>query len=181
MLLLYLQNKFLTDRVAIARGFANEQSLLDTALEIMDTSLMFWIKRDQLLSYAFYFDWIITYFSIPAAGTICVQLLKTSTGHSTISFSRADAIQKLTLFIAFLEWVRPTDGNHALAQRLRIVVQRVLNHILETPQKVAVERQENHEIANFDPMLVGFDNMGTDDMDWLNTIDWTQGSWMEFS
>lgn len=61
------------------------------------------------------------------------------------------------------------------------MVQRVLNHILETPQKVAVERQENHEIANFDPMLVGFDNMGTDDMDWLNTIDWTQGSWMEFS
>ncbi len=76
--------------------------------------------------------------------------------------------------------MRPTDGNHALAQRLRVVVQRVLNHILEAPQKAAAYKQENEQI-NFDPMLTGFDNMGTDDLDWLNTIDWTQGSWMDFN
>jgi hypothetical protein len=63
--LLYLQNKFLIDRVAIARGLANGQSLLDTAFEIMDTSLMFWIKRDQLLAYAFNFDWIVSVFPVP--------------------------------------------------------------------------------------------------------------------
>lgn len=62
LLLQYLQNKFLTDRVAIARGLvANEQSLVDTALEIMDTSLMFWIKRDQLMSFSFNFDWIVSF------------------------------------------------------------------------------------------------------------------------
>jgi hypothetical protein len=60
LLLLYLQNKFLTDRVAIARGLANEQGLLDTALEIMDISLMFWIKRDQLMSFSYHFDWIVS-------------------------------------------------------------------------------------------------------------------------
>lgn len=62
LLLQYLQNKFLTDRVAIARGLAaNEQTLLDTASEIMDTSLMFWIKRDQLMSFSFNFDWIVSF------------------------------------------------------------------------------------------------------------------------
>jgi hypothetical protein len=60
IVLLYLQNKFLTDRVAIARGLANEQTLLDTALEIMDISLMFWIKRDQLMAYSANFDWIVS-------------------------------------------------------------------------------------------------------------------------
>jgi len=59
LLLLYLQNKFLTDRVAIARGLDNEQNLLETALEIMDISLMFWIKRDQLMAYSANFDWIV--------------------------------------------------------------------------------------------------------------------------
>jgi hypothetical protein len=34
--------------------------------------------------------------------------------------------------------------------------------------------------AQFDPtMLPPFDNLN--DMDWLNTIDWTQGSWMDFN
>jgi hypothetical protein len=31
----------------------------------------------------------------------------------------------------------------------------------------------------FDPMLFPLDGM--DDMAWLNTIDWTQGSWMDFN
>jgi len=56
----------------------------------------------------------------------------------------------------------------------------VLNHVLEAPQKPATYKQEREQM-NFDPMLIGFDDMGTDDLDWLNTIDWTQGSWMDFN
>jgi hypothetical protein len=103
---------------------------------------------------------------------------------SSAHFSRADAIQKLTLFIAFLEWVRPTDGNYALAQRLRTVVQRVLNHVLEPPLSAAVVNPDVQRDAGgmaFDPMLMSFNEMATGDLDWLNTIDWTQGSWMEFN
>jgi hypothetical protein len=58
----YLQNKFLIDRVAVARGFANEQGLLDTALKMMDISLTFWTKRDQLMSFSSHFDWIVSLF-----------------------------------------------------------------------------------------------------------------------
>lgn len=90
----------------------------------------------------------------------------------------------MTLFNAFLEWVRPTDGNYALAQRLRKVVQRVLNHVLEPPS-VSNNTDLLDGIGNsmeFDPLLMDFDGTGTgmNDMDWLSTIDWTQGSWMEF-
>jgi hypothetical protein len=62
LLLQYLQNKFLIDRVAVARGFANEQGLLDTALKMMDVSLTFWTKRDQLMSFSSHFDWIVSLF-----------------------------------------------------------------------------------------------------------------------
>jgi len=91
---------------------------------------------------------------------------------SSAHFSRADAIQKLTLFIAFLEWVR------------RTVVQRVLNHVLEPPLSAAVVNPDVQRDAGgmaFDPMLMSFNEMATGDLDWLNTIDWTQGSWMEFN
>lgn len=57
---------------------------------------------------------------------VCFELLKTSAGQSTVQMSRSHAIQQMTLFIAFLEWIRPTDGNFDLAQRLRKVIGRVM-------------------------------------------------------
>jgi hypothetical protein len=59
VLLQYLQNEFLIDRVAIARGFANGQGLLDSAMHIIDISMMFWVKRDQLMRFSHSFDWIV--------------------------------------------------------------------------------------------------------------------------
>ena len=95
-----------------------------------------------------------------------------------LGFSRSDAIQKLTLFIGFLEWIRPTDGNHRLANRLKIVIRRVLDRVLEPP---STDTQRSSEMdAPFEQtMLPSFD--ASPDMDWLNTIDWTQGSWMDFN
>jgi hypothetical protein len=118
----------------------------------------------------------ITYYSIPAAGVLCIALLKTSAGQGSVDFSRSNAVQKLTLFIGFLEWIRPTDGNYHLAQRLRKVVRRVLDYVLEPTPK---EPLPNPAIP-FDFMPVGFEDMG-DNLDWINTIDWTQGSWIDFN
>ncbi|KAL5321568.1 hypothetical protein ACEPPN_009528 [Leptodophora sp. 'Broadleaf-Isolate-01'] len=177
----HLQNKFLIDRVAKARGLENGQGLLNTAMEMIDLSLMFWSKRDQLMAHSHGFDWIMTYYGIPSAGVICVELLKTSSGQSSVQISRSDAIQKLTLFIAFLEWIRPTDGNYTLAQRLRKVVRQVLDYVLDIAQKEpAPDVLAGEDQLLYDPMLgVGYDDIN--DLDWLNTIDWTQGVWMDFN
>lgn len=159
-------------------------------MKMIDLSLMFWSKRDQLMAHSHGFDWIMTYYGIPSAGVICVELLKTSSGQSAVQLSRSDAIQKLTLFIAFLEWIRPTDGNFTLALRLRKVVRRVLDYVLDIAQKdvqsdVGAGTGMGEEQQLYDPMLGvglgvgGFDDMN--DLDWLNTIDWTQGSWMDFA
>ena len=59
VLLGYLQNEFLIDRVAIARGFENGQGLVDTAMEMIDIAMIFWIKRDQLMRFSHGFDWIV--------------------------------------------------------------------------------------------------------------------------
>lgn len=66
LLLQYLQNRFLIDRIALARGLDNGQSLLNTAIESIDIALLYWIKRDQLMSFSCNFDWIVSrYFSEP--------------------------------------------------------------------------------------------------------------------
>jgi hypothetical protein len=70
VLLQYLQNEFLIDRVAIARGYANGQGLLDTAMEMIDISMMFWIKRDQLMRFSHSFDWIVRQFPSAYSCTI---------------------------------------------------------------------------------------------------------------
>ncbi|CZS88139.1 uncharacterized protein RCO7_01105 [Rhynchosporium graminicola] len=182
----HLQNKFLLDRVAKARGLSNGQGLLNTAMSMIDLSLMFWSKRDQLLAHSHGFDWIMTYYGIPSAGVICVELLKTSSGQNIVQVSRSEAIQKLTLFIAFLEWIRETDGNWTLAQRLRKVVRRVLDYVLDVAEKdnkPDMVMPDGGDQELYDPM-VGWGGGGFDDgndLDWLNTIDWTQGSWMDFS
>jgi hypothetical protein len=119
-------------------------------------------------------DLQITFYGIPCAGVICVELLKKqNTPQQHSGFSRSDAIQKLTLFIGFLEWIRPTDGNYRLAGRLKKVVRNVLDHVLE-PQ--IEERPPSDNTQMYDPTLLEMDNLN--DIDWLNTIDWTHGSWI---
>lgn len=101
----------------------------------------------------------ITYFGIPCAGVLSIELLKDAVGQSSTQFSRSDAIQKLTLFIAFLEWIRPTDGNYTLAQRLRIVIRRVVDHVLEPSSLNETAKEEGNIALPFDPMLEPFDDM----------------------
>lgn len=60
LLLQFLQNKFLIDRIALARGLDNGQSLLNTAIESIDIVLLFWSKRDHLMSFSCNFDWIVS-------------------------------------------------------------------------------------------------------------------------
>lgn len=59
-MLINLQNRFLIDRVATARGFANDQRLLNTAMEMLEISIMYWVKRDQLMAFYNNFDWIVS-------------------------------------------------------------------------------------------------------------------------
>jgi hypothetical protein len=81
------------------------------------------------------------------------------------------------MFICFLEWIRPTDPNYMLAGRLNSAVKKVVDHVLDLPQQLVQAAQEVNLVDyRLDPMLAPLD---ADTIDWLNAIDWTQGSWME--
>lgn len=56
----YLQSRFLIGRLAMARGLGDYQRLLDSAMEMMDMTVMFWVKRDVLLRHTSQFDWFVS-------------------------------------------------------------------------------------------------------------------------
>lgn len=56
----FLQNKFLLNRLAVARGLSDGQGLLDTAMQMIEITNMFWIRREHLIDFSFQFDWFVS-------------------------------------------------------------------------------------------------------------------------
>lgn len=128
-----------------------------------------------------------------------------------VQLSRSEVVQTLTMFIAFLSWIRPTDNNVQLCGKFKKVVKRIIDtaidaprptlagpprtplpnqRLSETPQPQGMLPNQLHQtplhstephtamdfMSDFDPAIVAMD-----DLDWLNTVDWTQGDWLDMS
>jgi hypothetical protein len=121
---------------------------------------------------------------IPAAGILCVELLYTVRhphAKDQIVVSRSETIQSLTMFIAFLDWVRPDDGNHELCRKFMKVIRNILDHVLEAP-RISTHLEVNDTrlggLEDVEPSQLNLDWSDLNDLDWLtllNTMDWTQG------
>jgi hypothetical protein len=59
LMLINLQNMFLIDRVAITYSFGRDQQLVNTIIEMLEISIMFWVRRDDLVAYYSSFDCIV--------------------------------------------------------------------------------------------------------------------------
>jgi hypothetical protein len=64
-----------------------------------------------------------------------------------ISISIPSTIQALTHFIAFLSWIRPTDGNYSLCRRLRTVIQRIVNYLIDPDMGCEADERPKDRLA----------------------------------
>lgn len=122
-----------------------------------------------------------------------MELLKSAKGAQAqpVHFSRSEVVQSLTLFMSFLDWIRPSDGNYRLCGRLRQVIKGILDCVLDStspPQSDPIPKNDSQtnripNDRNEDPLLNSMHNPMVDGnaVDWLNTIDWTQGDWLDFN
>lgn len=141
----------------------------------------------------------ISYSGIPAAATLSVELLKQAKyPHEwRPKLPRADVIQNLSQFLGCLDWVRPTEGNYKICVRMRKIIKRVLDEILELPNPSAAAPQtlyppdasempqvQDPEMSDvtLSACLSGGEREEVDFLDWLNSVDWTrdvlQDAWM---
>ncbi|KAJ5502105.1 FAD dependent oxidoreductase superfamily [Penicillium fimorum] len=116
--------------------------------------------------------------------------------HDCVRFSRSEVVQNLVMFRALLDWIRPTDNNAQLSKKFKSVLQRIIDTVFDSlgsrgmqTQEMLSEHQCQRHYGQQDQQSPGLNLPATgrqhdidpeintfNDMDWLNTVDWTQGA-----
>ena len=183
----FLLSRYLLERLHTDYAPYSRQAPVDTAIEMLDIVLLMLKNRDRLSDYSFGWSWIIVYFGIPSAGALCIELLKQNQypQRYALALPRSDTIQNLSTFVFCLTTIRPSDGNYTTCTRMRQVLRRILDQILEPVQpsgnaavQTAVEvPDQTLPDIDISSMMGQLDD--GEFVDWLNSVDWTRGPWTE--
>jgi hypothetical protein len=179
--------------------------MVDVATEMLELTVSIWVQRDRFVQYHQDFDWMLMVWGVPSSGVLCVELLKQlkNPGGSRPKLKRSEIVQNLSLLIGFLEWVRPAAGNYQLCTRMRLIIKRILDQILDPSPPSSAPIQQSQSTVLAEPMdttengtlefigpfdtavpqpgafdLSSYEN-GVDNLDWLNSIDWSRGPWID--
>jgi hypothetical protein len=195
-----LEHRLLLERLAHKQGILDGQSMVDCAREMLELTVLVWVQRDRFVEHHCDYDWMLMCWGVPSCGVLCVELIKQMKqppgSPHVLNLPRSEIVQNLSLLIGFLEWVRPAAGNYQLCRRMRLIIKRILDQILNpSPSSSApTASQESIQssgqnfdtasangIVSFDP--AGFDSGnfedGLDNLDWLNNVDWSRGPWID--
>lgn len=74
-------------------------------------------------------------YGAPGGGILCQELLYptfTGTHRKHSGLTRSSMVQQLSMLIGFLDWVRPSAPNGALCADSKAVIQRILDHHLNS-------------------------------------------------
>lgn len=205
----YLDHRLLLERIAYKHGWLDGQSMVDCATELLELTVLIWVQRDRFVEHQHDFDWMLMVWGVPSSGVLCVELLKQlkNPGAPHPRFKRSEIVQNLSLLIGFLDWVQPAAGNYQLCTRMKLIIKRILDQILDpSPPSASVQPDhvglveplgdwmmgQSYEpsdvIGPFDmavPPPGAFDinsyENGVENLDWLNSIDWSRGGpWIDF-
>jgi hypothetical protein len=131
--LTFLEHRLLLERLAHKQNILGGQSMVDCAREILELVVLIWVQRDRFVEHQHDFDWMLMCWGVPSSGVLCVELLK-QLKHPQLPgprIARSEIVQNLSLLIGFLEWVRPAAGNYQLCGRMRLIIKRILDQILD--------------------------------------------------
>ncbi|KAH8656163.1 hypothetical protein BGZ60DRAFT_385064 [Tricladium varicosporioides] len=204
----FLEDRLLLERLAHKQGVLDGQSMIECAREMLELTVLIWVQRDRFVQYQHDFDWMLMCWGVPSSGVLCVELLKQLKQPlpSRLRIPRSEIVQNLSLLIGFLEWVKPAAGNYQLCTRMRLIIKRILDQILDpsphASQSTVPSSQEstaateltgqtfevnaNGLLGQFDtavPPPSAFDTANYEDglmnLDWLNSVDWSRGPWSD--
>ena len=116
-------------------------------------------------------------FAVPASGTLCAELIKQARhpSSSALVIPRSETIQNLSLLVAFLDWVQPSAPNGELCHRVKEILSRVLDQLLNGTIAVAPSADTGSGmLADWDLELPNdfllFEDYGNVDL--MGTFDW---------
>jgi hypothetical protein len=119
-------------------------------------------------------------YGMPSTGILCTTLLKQAQNpHGTPATEKlptAEVVHNLSLMIGFLEWIKPSAGNYKICRRMSTVLRRVLDTVFDPPPPT---QESETSVVWQDDMWNGMLDE-VNDWDWLNSIDWSRGPYVEF-
>ncbi|KAF2969282.1 hypothetical protein GQX73_g4269 [Xylaria multiplex] len=131
MRLEHLLNVFFIERLLLKHGHTQSQ-LLSVSFDMITYTLPFWTHQGVLLPLRGDCEWLIMAFGVPAGGILCQELLK-PTIHNDPRITRSSLIQKLSLLVGFLDWIKPTAPNGDLCGKCKTIIKHVLDQALNAP------------------------------------------------
>ncbi|KAI0973756.1 hypothetical protein F4678DRAFT_486918 [Xylaria arbuscula] len=165
MRLEHLLNMFFIERLLLKRGHVQSE-LLSVSFDMITYTLPFWTHQDTLLPLRNDCEWLIMAFGVPAGGILCQELLM-PTLHSDLRITRSSLIQKLSLLVGFLDWIKPTAPNGDQCGKCKTIIKHVLDQALNGP----LPGYESAPGAAFD---LDFTTQVDFDFDLLDTFGWTR-------
>ncbi|KAI1822221.1 hypothetical protein F4861DRAFT_532402 [Xylaria intraflava] len=165
MRLEHLLNLFLIERLLLKHGHTQSE-LLSVSFDIVTYTLPFWTHQITLLRLSGDCEWLLMAYGVPAGGILCQELLK-PTLHGDPRITRSSLIQKLSLLVGFLDWVKPTAPNGDLCYKCKTIIQ----HVLDQALNASATGYESADGAMFDWDFAAHVDF---DFDLLNTFDWAR-------
>ncbi|KAI2627790.1 hypothetical protein GGR54DRAFT_628839 [Hypoxylon sp. NC1633] len=130
----HLQNIFFVERLLLRHGHADSGDLLKVSYDLVILTLPWdYLNIDRLGPFRNDAEWIVMAYGVPAGGILCLELLKPTLHnrpHSDPKITRSNIIQKLSLLVAFLDWISPSGPNGELCNDAKSIIQRVLDQSL---------------------------------------------------
>ena len=123
---------------------------------------------------------------MPSIGVLCTELLRQVKHPKEIEIQLpcSEIVQNLSLMIGFLKWIKPIAGNYKLCQRMSQVIGRVIDQIFEFDDLEKSRQQENQLLQMVTGTMehdLDWPVEYLDDIEWLNSVDWTQPPFLEFN
>ncbi|KAI1427658.1 hypothetical protein F5Y12DRAFT_791964 [Xylaria sp. FL1777] len=168
----HLLNVFFIERLLLKHGHGQSE-LLSVSFDMVTYTLPFWTHQDTLLPLRNDCEWLIMAFGVTAGGILCQELLK-PTLHNDPRITRSSLIQKLSLLVGFLDWIKPTAPNGDQCGKCKTVIKHVLDQALNPPP-------QGYESATGTGFDWDFTTQVDFDFDLLDTFGWTRSepSWSQ--
>ncbi|SPO03709.1 uncharacterized protein DNG_06392 [Cephalotrichum gorgonifer] len=129
----HLQTNLFIERLLLRHGKEDRSDLIAISFEMLSNTLPFWTHIDRLSPMRDDCEWLVMAYAAPAGGILCLELLKPTMKngqHAKPEITRSSIIQKLSLLVGFLDWIKPCAPNADMCASCSVVIQRVLDRAL---------------------------------------------------
>ncbi|KAF4964214.1 hypothetical protein FSARC_7848 [Fusarium sarcochroum] len=169
----HLKNLFYAERLLLSQGQSDTSDLLLVSFELVKLTVEMWKRREFFASSVIIrnSEWLLLEYGAPAGGILCQGLLLptcTGPGGQYAGLKRSAIVQQLSLLIAYLDWVRPSNPARQACVNFKHLIQRVLDYHLNEPAGLEGRGDlETLDWASLFPPSVHFDLLNS--FDWLGS------------